>query len=239
MLEISTTTVDMDATVTEPPNVPEQSAAAVPQAMRFNLAEIPPSLVPNTTADLQRMAQEPDMVALREQVLQDPSLLPTIFSHKPFLELLSECSQHPIMIWYHLSQPVGQSLLSILETFLHNHPTAAPSRPAAPFIGPILAIFGVLVTVVTGFMQFLGSMSAEMAKAEAQEGGSGQATVLEEMWNMFRADKGPPGVRAGFAGPELYDARGPYGPEPFPFQTPGAEKCHRFLTSYVWKCAVV
>ena len=36
-----------------------------------------------------------------------------------------------------------------------------------------------------------------------------------------------------------YDPEGLYGPEPFPFQTPGAEKCHRMLNTWVHKCEAV
>ena len=44
------------------------------------------------------------------------------------------------------------------------------------------------------------------------------------------------GMRATFAAPEEFDVEGPYGVEPFPFQTPGAEKCHRMLNSWLYKC---
>ena len=46
----------------------------------------------------------------------------------------------------------------------------------------------------------------------------------------------PRGMRVTFAAPEEYDPNGLYGPEPFPFQTPGAEKCHRMLNSWLYKC---
>ena len=43
-------------------------------------------------------------------------------------------------------------------------------------------------------------------------------------------------MRVTFAAPEEYDPNGLYGPEPFPFQTPGAEKCHRMLNTWLYKC---
>ena len=46
----------------------------------------------------------------------------------------------------------------------------------------------------------------------------------------------PRGMRVTFAAPEEYDPNGLYGPEPFPFQTPGAEKCHRMLNTWLYKC---
>ena len=47
---------------------------------------------------------------------------------------------------------------------------------------------------------------------------------------------GARGGRVTFAAPEEYDPSGLYGPEPFPFQTPGAEKCHRMLNTWLFKC---
>ena len=46
----------------------------------------------------------------------------------------------------------------------------------------------------------------------------------------------PAGIRATVAAPEEYDPEGPYGPDPFPFQTAGAEKCHRMLNTWLYKC---
>ena len=56
---------------------------------------------------------------------------------------------------------------------------------------------------------------------------------------MGTMNAGMVGLGAGVGmGPDLYDPMNPYGPEPYPDQTTGAEKCYRLLNSWLYKCAL-
>ena len=41
-----------------------------------------------------------------------------------------------------------------------------------------------------------------------------------------------------YQGPDLYDPNSPWGPEPYPEQSSGPEKCYRLLNSWLYKCAL-
>jgi len=69
----------------------------------------------------------------------------------------------------------------------------------------------------------------------ATAGGAGVSALVNTCVNIFSVGA-PRGMRATVAAPEEFDPEGPYGVEPFPFQTAGAEKCHRMLNTWLYKC---
>ena len=75
--------------------------------------------------------------------------------------------------------------------------------------------------------------------ANSAQGAANPATIVQSfvkfLMRVFQVGA-PRGMRVTFAAPEEYDPNGLYGPEPFPFQTPGAEKCHRMLNTWLYKC---
>eukprot|EP00301_Raphidiophrys_heterophryoidea_P001609 c10771_g4_i1.p1 GENE.c10771_g4_i1~~c10771_g4_i1.p1 ORF type:complete len:242 (-),score=57.45 c10771_g4_i1:116-841(-) len=209
--------------------------------------------LPTSPQDLKTWAQTESFVNMRNGLFEaaNGSLLMAVFKNQTYLKTLMECAEHPSLIAPTIASPVGHEILQIIHQFISSKPQlqslasqgalqmSGASRPMAPFIGTLIFIMTALVTIVSTMMSVLLGIANGMDSANSSLSGVlGSNPSLDSLWGMMRADKGSSGIRAGFVQPEVYDARGPYGPEPFPFQTPGAEKCHRYLVSYVHKCAV-
>jgi hypothetical protein len=114
-----------------------------------------------------------------------------------------------------------------------------PSIPMVPLLPAMASIFGSLGTAVAGVVGVSNTAGKVTGVLDRAMGGNGMRQIVGLVLGIISAFMNmgiARGQRPGFAAPEAYDPHGPYGPDPFPFQTPGAEKCHRFLTSWLAKC---
>lgn len=85
---------------------------------------------------------------------------------------------------------------------------------------------------------FGGAFGAEPKKTAKNPANEAMKSFMNLVTRIFNIGA-PRGGRVTFAAPEEYDENGLYGPEPFPFQTPGAEKCHRMMNTWIHKCEAV
>ncbi len=99
-----------------------------------------------------------------------------------------------------LDQPIGQRILQNIEGFARKKgfiQAGHGTRPDDP-MGPLISILGAIVSVVSGICMVLGSVGGGMAKGASALDNGGGPGMIDDIWTMFRADKGPPGIRAGF-----------------------------------------
>eukprot|EP00300_Choanocystis_sp_HF-7_P030384 c39209_g1_i1.p1 GENE.c39209_g1_i1~~c39209_g1_i1.p1 ORF type:complete len:436 (+),score=38.00 c39209_g1_i1:30-1337(+) len=117
---------------------------------------------------------------------------------------------------------------------------ASPAAPAPPIFDALAGMFGTISQVVGGVTKVSNTSARIVGALDRATGGDGIRQLVGLVLGLFSAFMNmgiAKGQRPGFAAPEAYDPHGPYGPDPFPFQTPGSEKCHRFLTSWLAKCS--
>lgn len=115
-----------------------------------------------------------------------------------------------------------------------------PLAPAPPIFDALSGMFGAISQLVGGVTKISNTSGRIVGALDRATGGNGMRQLVGLVLGLFAAFMNmgvAKGQRPGFAAPEAYDPHGPYGPDPFPFQTPGAEKCHRFLTSWLAKCS--
>lgn len=115
-----------------------------------------------------------------------------------------------------------------------------PQAPALPIFSALSGMFGAIAQMVGGVTKLSNTSGRIVGALDRATGANGMRQLVGLVLGLFAAFMNmgvAKGQRPGMAAPEAYDPHGPYGPDPFPFQTPGSEKCHRFLTSWLAKCS--